>query len=272
MKILIIGASGFLGSTIYHKLKSVENIELLGTYITHRNQNEFIQLDVLDTKQLQIVVKEFNPDAIIWTVMNHELEEIIADEVMPVLSEFIGSIRFIFLSTSVAYEKNMTEEVEPFIRTEDWYNHHYFNGKIKSESIIRMFNNFCIIRPGSIYGINPDGKLDSRSRTLKDYVESDKKYIRATNIIFSIVEVNEFAEAVIELLSSEYIGIINISEEEPVSHYNFNKALCQLYGWDDSCIVGKEEEENIYYFNNDLRKKILKTTIGTIKTSARYAD
>ncbi len=73
------------------------------------------------------------------------------------------------------------------------------------------------------------------------------------------------AEAVIELLSSDYIGIINISEEEPVSHYNFNKALCQLYGWDDSCIVGKEEEENIYYLNNDLRKKILKTNIGTIR-------
>ncbi|WP_022776727.1 hypothetical protein [Butyrivibrio sp. AE3009] len=84
MKILIIGASGFLGGTVYYKCK-----------------------------------------------------------------------KFVFMSTSVTYEKNMTEEVKPFLRTADSYNHHYFNGKIKSEAVIRNMANYCIIRSGSIYGINP---------------------------------------------------------------------------------------------------------------------
>lgn len=49
-----------------------------------------------------------------------------------------------------------------------------------------------------------------------------------------------------------------------VSHYAFNKALCRKYGWDDSCIVANEEKENIYYLDNSLRKRILKTRIGCL--------
>ena len=99
--------------------------------------------------------------------MNHEREEEIAEKVMPALCDAVGSRRFIFVSTSVAYEKNMSESVEPFLRTEESYNHHYFNGKIKSEQVISKLPNYCIVRPGSIYGIDPFGEMDNRSLALK---------------------------------------------------------------------------------------------------------
>ena len=52
-----------------------------------------------------------------------------------------------------------------------------------------------------------------------------------------------------------------------VSYFNlhdFNKALCRRYGWDDSCVVANREIENIYYFDNSLRKRLLKTRITSI--------
>ena len=260
---LIIGASGFLGGTIYYKLKN-SGVDILGTYSSCKKQNEYIKLDVLDTDRLTELVKDYKPEIIIWTVLNHELEEEIADKVMPVLLDIIGNIRFIFMSTSVAYEKNMSEDVKPYLRSEEMYNYHYFNGKIKSESVIRKMQNYCIVRPGSIYGTDPYGEMDMRSLALKDHVDSGKEYIRADNIKFSIVEVNELADAVIELAFSDYIGIMNVSEEAPISHYAFSKALCRRYGWPDDCLVANEEVENIYYLNNDLRKKSLKTRIGSI--------
>ena len=258
---IIIGASGFLGGTIYYKLKN-KGVDVLGTYSSCKKQDDYVKLDVLDVVSVTELVKDYKPDVIIWTVMNHELEEEIADKVMPALRDIIGNIRFIFMSTSVAYEKNMTEDVEPYLRSEEMYNYHYFNGKIKSESVIRTMQNYCIVRPGSIYGIDPYGEMDMRSRVLKEYVDSGKDYIRANNIKFSIVEVNELADAVIELADSDYIGIINVSEEKPISHYDFNKALCRRYGWPDDCLIANEEAENIYYLNNELRKKLLKTRIG----------
>ena len=264
MKVLIIGASGFLGGTIYYKLKKA-GVEVYGTYGVHKKQDELVQLDIMDVQRLLEIISDYNPDVIIWTVMNHNAEEEIADKVMPLLCDAIGKTRFIFLSTSVALEKNMSEDVTPFLRSEEMYNHHYFNGKIKSENVIKKTPNYCIVRPGSIYGISPYGEMDVRSCILKEYVDSGKQYIRADNIIFSIVEVNELADAIIELAYSDYVGIMNVSEDEPISHYDFNKALCRRYGWDDSCVVANEENENIYYLNNNLRKSILKTKITSIQ-------
>lgn len=132
--------------------------------------------------------------------MNRAQEEEIAENVMPILGEAIGDIRFIFISTSVAYEPNMSEDVKPLLRDETSYNHHYFNGKIKSEQNIKKLPNYCIVRPGSIYGINPLEIMDNRSLILKEHIESNEEYVRATNIIFSIVNVNDLADAIIELV------------------------------------------------------------------------
>lgn len=263
MKTLILGASGFLGGTIYFKLKNVGN-DVLGTCNKNTNNTNLIKQDVFDVDSLLHLVNSYKPDVIIWSIMNHEQEEEIAEIVMPILCEAIGDIRFIFISTSVAYEPNMSEDVKPLLRDETSYNHHYFNGKIKSEQNIKKLPNYCIVRPGSIYGINPLEIMDNRSLILKEHIESNEEYVRATNIIFSIVNVNDLADAIIELISNNYSGIINISEDEPISHYAFNKALCKMYGWDDSCIVPNIEKENIYYLNNSLRKTILKTKIGSL--------
>ena len=269
MKVLIIGASGFLGRTIYFKTKSSGN-EVLGTYSKNGKDSDYVKLDVFDTGSLVGLVRDFKPDVIIWTVMNHELEEEIAEKVMPALCDVMGNIRFIFLSTSVAYEKNMSENVEPFLRSEESYNYHYFNGKIKSERVISRLPNYCIVRTGSIYGIDPFGVMDNRSLILKEHVDSKKIYIRAGNIEFSIIDVNELADAIIELATNDYVGILNVSEEKPVSHYEFNKALCRKYGWDDSCVVANEEKENIYYLDNSLRKRILKTRIGSLRREEEH--
>lgn len=263
MKVLVIGASGFLGKTVFYKLKQA-GVEVIGTYNT-KPVDGMEKLDVLDVESLLSLLGSSQPDAIIWTVMNHNLEEEIAEKVMPKLCQHIGVARLIFLSTSVALEENMSEDVTPLMRTSDMYNYHYFNGNIKSEKEIQKLRNYCIVRPGSIYGINPYGEMDVRSRALKEHVDSGEEYVRADNIIFSIVEVNELEAAIVELINSDYVGILNVSEEQPVSHYEFNKALCRPHGWDDSCIVPNKEKECIYYLDNTRRKHVLHSKImGTL--------
>ena len=118
MNVLIIGASGFLGGTIYYKLK-MTGVNVIGTYCNHRTQKEFVKLDVLDSQGLVRIIGEYLPDVVIWTVMNHNAEEEIADNIIPMLCDNIGDTRIIFVSTSVAYEKNMSEDVTPFFRTEN---------------------------------------------------------------------------------------------------------------------------------------------------------
>lgn len=263
MKYLIYGASGFLGGTLYSKLKA-EGHEVIGTYLTNKTNDELVRADLVDTEASIALYRETQPDVIIWTIFNNEVGEIIAEQTLQPLLKELKDCRFIFVSTSVAYEKNMSETVQPLIRTQDMYNPQYFNGKIKAESYVKEYPNHVIVRPGSIYGIDAYGNYDMRTKQLQKHIQKEEPYIRAKNICFSIVEVNELAEAINELSRNDFTGIINISEEQPISHYDFNVALCKKYNWDDSCVVGNYEKENIYYLDNALRKSILKTKIGTI--------
>lgn len=264
-KCIIFGASGFLGSNIAIKMQQL-GYSVLGTCYTNSKNKDLIPIDVLDTEKVIKLCETINPDVIIWTILNVELGEDIANKTISKLTREIPQTRFIFLSTSVALVPNMDETVVPLLRTEEMYNYHYFNGKIRAEEYIRKNSlNYAIVRPGSIYGINIKGEYDGRSCNLRRHIENEQEYVRAKNIIFSIVEVNELTDAIIELVASDYIGTINISEETAISHYDFNVALCKKYGWDDSYIIGNLEEENIYYLNNDLRKSILKTKIGKLQ-------
>ncbi|MBO5054820.1 MAG: NAD-dependent epimerase/dehydratase family protein [Lachnospiraceae bacterium] len=264
MRFLIIGASGFLGETIYKKLKD-RNQEVKGTYSSNKRTDEYIYLDVLNTDNLLGLYETYQPDVVIWTVMNAELEEEIAERSIYPLINKMRKTRFIFLSTSVACEENMGEDVTPVIRNSDMYHYHYFNGKIKSENYIKDYDNFVIVRPGSIYGKNPFGIYDKRTQLLKKYIDNKEIYVRAANIVFSIVEVNDLADCIIELSEGNYVGIINISEEIPISHYDFNIALCNRYGFDSEYVIPNIEKENIYYFDNSLRKRILRTKIGSLE-------
>ena len=264
MKYLIYGASGFLGGTIYEKLKQLGHT-VTGTYATNKTTNNLVHLDVSDTNEALNLYRKVKPDVIIWTILNSDLSEKIAEQTLQPLLEEIQSCRFIFLSTSVAYEQNMDENVAPLIRTEDMYKYRYFNGKIKAESYVKNCSNYVIVRPGSIYGIDAYGNYDVRTKQLLQHIQEKKNYVRANNIVFSIVEVNELADAVIELSQNKYVGIMNISEEKPISHYDFNVALCKRYGWDASFVIGNYEKENIYYFDNTLRKQVLRTEIGELE-------
>lgn len=263
MKYLIYGASGFLGGTLYSKIKA-DGHEVIGTYSSNKTNDELVKVDLLDSEATIALYRETQPNVIIWTILNNEVGEIIAEQTLQPLLKELSGCRFIFVSTSVAYEKNMSETVEPLIRTPDMYNYHYFNGKIKAESDVKEYPNHVIVRPGSIYGIDAYGNYDMRTKQLQEHIQKKEQYIRAKNICFSIVEVNELAEAIIELSQNDFTGIINISEEQPISHYDFNATLCKKYNWDGSCVVGNYEKENIYYLDNTLRKSILKTKIGTI--------
>lgn len=264
-KCLIFGASGFLGSNIAIKMQQL-GYKVFGTCYTNSKNKELIPIDVLDTEKVIKLCETINPDVIIWTILNVDLGEDIANKTISKLTKEIPQTRIVFLSTSVALVPNMDEKVVPLLRTEEMYNYHYFNGKIRAEEYLRKNSlNYVIVRPGSIYGINIKGEYDGRARNLKYHIENKQEYVRAKNIIFSIVEVNELTDAIIELAESDYIGIINISEETPISYYDFNVALCKKYGWNESYVIGNVEKENIYYLNNDLRKTILKTKIGNLQ-------
>ena len=83
-EVLIIGTSGFLGGTIFYKLK-IAGADVLGTYNNHKKQNDFLKLDVMDSQEVVRIIGSYLPDVVVWTVMNHNAEEEISEKIIPVL-------------------------------------------------------------------------------------------------------------------------------------------------------------------------------------------
>lgn len=264
-KYMIVGASGFLGCTIYESLKK-KGHEVFGTYSTHKSKEELYPINLLERDEIIDLYKRICPDVVIWTVRSYANGERIAESSLKgLVSALDGKTRFLFLSTQLAYEKNMDENITPLPRTEDMYIPNYYNGKIKGEYYVAKYDNHVIIRPGSIYGKDAYGNEDFRTKELINHMSNHEKYERAGNICFSVVEVNELTQAVIELSQNDFRGIINISEDSPISHYEFCKAMCKKYHLQDDDLIENCKEENIYFLNNDLRKKVLKTVINELE-------
>lgn len=264
MKFMIIGASGYLGNVIYKKLKATSNDEIYGTCYTTSN-HELLKINLKENKDI-IQLLSYKPDVIIWSVKDTEDE-------MPLsqtgLSEIVNSItenvRLIYVSTTVGKGKEQSEDVIPYKRKPDEYLSKYVNGKIEGEIIVRGHLNHVIIRPGSIYGYDYNGKMDVRMENLLQISKTGETYSRTANIYSSFVHVQDLADAIIELSYNNFQGTINIAGESPVSYYDFNRHLANLLNIDNSFIVPDYKHEEIYHnLNVNRRKSLLKTTIRDI--------
>jgi len=260
MKILIIGASGYLGNTIYKKLKELTNDDILGTCYKSDNVElmKINVLNILDIKKLLL----FKPDTIIWTIMDQEQEMLISQTgVNEIVNSTSKDVRLIYVSTTVGKGKDQTESVIPYRRMSDEYLSQYVNGKIEGESIVQKHPNHVIVRPGSIYGYDYNGKMDSRMKGLLEISRTGKDYSRTANMYASFVNVQDLSDAIIELIYSKHTGIINISGEKPISHYDFNIYLASLMNIDNCFIIPDYKNEEVYHNLNNNKRKILLNTI-----------
>lgn len=264
IKVLILGASGYLGESLYHKLNDLDMYEVLGSCYKSKS-DAFININVLDEQDVQKVIN-MKPDIIVWTVMNQEHEYKISESGLKnILSSIHNDVRFIYLSTTVSRGRDQKESNQAIIRNENEYLHNYINGKILGEQLVKKLNDFTIIRPGSIYGFGYKNRKDQRMKVLK--VKSDKceTFKRTKNLYASFVHIDDLCNSIIELLQSKFIGIVNIAGEKPATHYNFNKHIADMLRMNNDFIIPDYlDEENYHTLCSEIRKKIIKTKIREI--------
>lgn len=264
MKIMVMGASGYLGNTVYKKLKLDVSNEVYGTCHTANNQ-ELLKIDLMNKADISETLK-YKPDVIIWCVMDSMAEmELSQIGLSEILSSIQSNVRFIYVSTTIGEGKEQTEEVIPRNRMVNEYLFNYINGKIEGEKIVRSHDNHVIVRPGSIYGYDFDGKMDGRMASLLKISKTCETYSRTANMFASFVQVQDLADAIIEITYSDFLGTINVAGEKPVSHYEFNKYLAKLLKIDEKFILPDYRNEAVYHtLNSNKSKQLLKTVIRNI--------
>ncbi len=146
MKILIIGANGYLGSRLYFDLKN--DFEIVGTYHKNKFHKDFIQLDVTSESQVKEVFNQVKPDVIIQTA-NYPSPRFAKDNEESYKKLNLNSTEII------KNEANNIDAKVIFISSFAALNPDNIYGKFKlqSEGIIKQVKaGYLILRPSLILG------------------------------------------------------------------------------------------------------------------------
>lgn len=166
MKLLITGASGYVGSKLYTDLKT--KFDTIGTYNSNKLFSELKKLDVTDEKKVATFIGESKPDCIIhvannpsvgWCQKNPEK----AIEINEKSTEYVLSAA------------NKIHAKVIYISSYAVINHHskYAQTKLASEQILKKNSEkYVILRLGHVIGYSPNTVNDRQfNRFLRNLLD-----------------------------------------------------------------------------------------------------
>lgn len=241
MKVLVLGASGFLGRHVYEKLLGNSLFkETIGTsYLSSTEKLESI--NAIDLHSFQEVYKKHNPDAVIWALMSTNNEQQLIHTGLGNLLQLIDEkTKLVYVSTDGIFPNgkgDFDEEDKPAYLDQNNPLSIYTNAKLDGEEMIRKeHENHIILRTGPLYGTDSEGKWDSRVSALQTKLKANEAYERADNIFKTFVHVEDLANAIIELLTKNFTGLLHVGPKTKESYYSFNFKIAAVLNMDNTLV------------------------------------
>ena len=245
MRILIIGASGFLGSFCYGELSERPDNAVTGTYGRSKTLPEFVHIDLTSPDSVRNVMLNTNPDIVIWCAKHSspQLSEETINQIglSSIFKHSSPNMRLVFVSTDgllpglkgpyseTAYPTPVLAETPVAL---------YTNSKIESEKYIASsFQNYCILRVGPIYGRDLNGNWDPRITALLESFERNEVVTRPTNILRTFIHVRDLASAICEIAFKDVQGIFHFGPAKAENYFDFAVAVADAFGYDRTLVV-----------------------------------
>lgn len=264
-KILLIGSSGFLGSTILNLFPKGVDVWQTSRYV-QKNYDASKKIARVDLTRLDIFEKNLNrikPDIVINAARIHPYEGE-PKHTKKIMNRFVNLIKsidskLIYFSSDAIFDGlkgNYRENDKPKPLTD------YGKAKLISENIIRTnLDNFIIIRTSYIYS-NDRKKQDKRTQDLINRINNNIDIIGYNNMYRSPILVNDLAKICLKLIKQNYSGTIHIAGKKE-SVLSFYKKIIKHHGYNPNKIVSASLDESSRKIardtslNTDLVKKII---------------
>jgi dTDP-4-dehydrorhamnose reductase len=243
MKILLTGASGFLGSALMNKLSAGKDV--LGIYSATPVQGA-AQVDITDFNRMEKTVNDFGPDVIIHTAAISRVdaaENMPRDIVMDInvfstqnIAEICAdnNIKLIYTSTDLVYSGNEGGNLKESAKLDPAS--FYAETKLMGEIAIKnTFDNYIILRAALLYGLHSKanffGKMfealgnGNEVRLFHDQFRSPLSVIEAASMILNICKLDIRGE------------VINFGGLERLSRLDMGTMVCEEAGFDAKNII-----------------------------------
>ncbi|WP_144510519.1 sugar nucleotide-binding protein [Bacillus sp. FJAT-22090] len=276
MRILILGATGFLGSNLFQLASDNKNLTVFGTSRYQHENSNIIQVDVTDKQSIGRAIQKIRPEVVIWSLMSFEDEtQLINLGLQNLLSEIESTTKLIFLSTDAVFVEGIGgyKETDPIgtlpkeARLAD-----YVNGKHIGENLIlNKHPNHVILRTGPLYGSNGDQGIEKRTIQIIDDIKENQSFDAWTNVYRTFVNVNDLSNMIIELTNINFNGILHAGPIHKESYYTFYKKRLVQLGWNNSILrptIRSKEDAPYLSFDTSLNTQkahqLLKTNFRSV--------
>lgn len=253
-KILIIGASGFIGNKLYRYFKE-NKICVKGTYFSkgdNLDSEDKLYLD-LRNKNIEEIKKLKNLRHVIFCHGISDVEVCKEKKALSYAVNVANSINLlkyckrlnilpVYLSTSMVFdgESELPTEADDLTPVSE-----YGKQKLEVEKfIIDNFSKYIILRLTKVFGVEPcDNTLFT---AWLDKLMKKEKIRAASDVFISPVYVMDVLNVTNFLIENSHSGVYNLGGCETLRIYDFAKRLAAFFNYDLTCI--KEVSINDFSF------------------------
>lgn len=223
-RILILGASGFIGNAIYKELCNYFNT--YGTYChstVYSSNGQFLQYDLREDDIFRIL-EHVRPDFIISALRGEFAAQILAHQhIMEYLAQHDAKLYFVSSANvfdayskfpSYEYDKTLSESV-------------YGRLKIKIENMmLRQPKEKCaILRVPMVFG-----NTSPRVKEIKTQLENNEPIEVFPNLIVNVTNDDRLTQQIHYLINRDKTGIFHLGSKDLIQHEEFIKEVIQKLG------------------------------------------
>jgi dTDP-4-dehydrorhamnose reductase len=238
-KLLVTGASGFLGWNLCHLARS--NWQVYGTYRTHPVKipdTTCLNIDLRNFASLQELFDQIQPDAVIHTAaaskpnfcqlnpdLSYEINVTASVNIARLCAQ--ANIPCVFTSTDLVFDgKN-----PPYLETDSISPISYYGEqKVAAEQkMLEIYPATAICRMPLMFGI-PSPVAASFIQGFIDNLQQGKELTLFTDEIRTPVSADTAASGLLLAVEKQVRGILHLGGIERISRYNFGLLLAKVLG------------------------------------------
>ena len=225
MKVLLTGASSYLGARLFWDLR--KHHDIVGTFSSHQLCKDFIHLDATKRQEVRRVVNDIHPDIIIhaannasakWCEANPQKAIAVNESATQYLVDEAKNIgaRMLYVSSFSADDPSTV----------------YGKTKRASEAIVKnMGQEYSIIRPSLIIGMSPNQVNDRPFNRILNNLDKKTPAVYDTSWKFQPTYVRHISEVILAVIKKNYWNrTIEVAVSKLVSRFDIAQDILSHFG------------------------------------------
>ena len=248
MRVLVIGASGFIGRYLVRRLIEGLGHDVVGTFLSHNppdDGNSWHRVELTDAAELEQVFRLARPDVVVHLAAVADVGaaerdpakatavNVTATSLIAKLCELHGA-RLVFVSTEYVFDGR-----RGYYKEDDTPSPITQYGRTKREAeqeVAKLASNFSILRTSIVYGWPHPGKRNF-APWLIQRLRSGQPYHGPIDVYRTPVYVEHLVDGIAKLVEGDHQGIHHVAGKDWVSMYDFAVAIASAFELDGGLVI-----------------------------------